>query len=198
MTSKLAMVKGKQAGTEYPLGDEVVLGREGGSKVDIAITDIKASRKHLKIVRNAGAYFLVDLGSRNGTLVNGKKVSRVKLKPGDRITIGKTEFEYRSPEDEQKKSRRAKAETDDAPALTETLSRPVQPQKSDEKRSGRVRHETFDPAVFSSGGRQGGGLLAEDLAQRPLSYKLMVAVASVGFLAVLGGLAYFLTTFAIG
>ncbi len=192
------MVKGKQAGTDFPLGAEVVVGREGGNQVDIEIEDTKASRKHLKIVLNAGAHFLVDLGSRNGTLVNGKKVSRVKLKKGDRITIGKTEFEYVSAA--ESKPRKAPDSTpEEAPALTETMSRPVQSQgKRKQGTSAKVRKETYDQSAFEAGPWVDAALLSEDLGQRSFTDKLIVAFAALAFLGVLGWLAYWLTSVFIG
>ncbi len=57
---------------------------------DIAIDDINSSRRHCQIDRTSGGYEVVDLKSRNGTLVNGILVLRKELRPGDCIEIGKT------------------------------------------------------------------------------------------------------------
>jgi transcriptional regulator with GAF, ATPase, and Fis domain/pSer/pThr/pTyr-binding forkhead associated (FHA) protein len=57
---------------------------------DIAIDDINSSRKHCQIERGPSGYEIVDLKSRNGTLVNGILVLRKELRPGDCIEIGKT------------------------------------------------------------------------------------------------------------
>jgi FHA domain len=57
---------------------------------DIVIDDINSSRRHCQIERNASGYEIVDLKSRNGTLVNGILVLRKELRPGDLIEIGKT------------------------------------------------------------------------------------------------------------
>ena len=59
---------------------------------DIAIDDINSSRRHCQIERNANGYEIVDLKSRNGTLVNGILVLRKDLRPGDCIEIGKTKM----------------------------------------------------------------------------------------------------------
>lgn len=197
--SKLTMTKGKRAGEEFPLTDEVVLGREGGGNVDIEIADTKASRKHLKIVLNAGAHFLVDLNSRNGTLVNGKKVSRVRLKAGDKITVGKTEFEYVSSQTQKSKSRK-QPEPAEEPAVTETMSQQV--KKRDKPAAAakpKTRKERFDPSVFGSSSAGGdAGLLSEDIAQRSFGFQLMVAGGALLFLLAIGGLAYLLTTIVIG
>lgn len=59
---------------------------------DVTIDDINSSRKHCQIERNGPTYEIVDLKSRNGTLVNGILVLRKELRPGDVIEIGKTQM----------------------------------------------------------------------------------------------------------
>ena len=74
-------------------GTHVTLGRE--SHNDIVVQDINASRKHAELVLNAqGIWTIADLGSMNGTLVNGISVASHPLYPGDIVTIGKTDFEF--------------------------------------------------------------------------------------------------------
>jgi len=72
----------------YPLDrkEEYVIGRT--SDADIPLADRKVSRKHCKIVRRGDRYIIVDLGSRNGTFLSGKKVRRHLLKDGDQIQVG--------------------------------------------------------------------------------------------------------------
>lgn len=62
----------------------------------IEIDDINSSRRHCEITRRDSTYEVVDLKSRNGTLVNGILVLRKELRPGDCIEVGKTRmyFEY--------------------------------------------------------------------------------------------------------
>jgi predicted component of type VI protein secretion system len=77
----------------YHLDDGIYLGR--GKDNEIIIKDPYISKKHLKIVKDEGNYYLEDLGSANGTFLNGDKVlDVVKLKNGDRIRIGQIEFLY--------------------------------------------------------------------------------------------------------
>ena len=74
------------------------LGR--GSENDIPLSDKCASRNHamFQIVRDNN-YFLIDLGSRNGSFVNGRRVTiPVNLKNGDRITLGDTNLEFYCPD----------------------------------------------------------------------------------------------------
>jgi pSer/pThr/pTyr-binding forkhead associated (FHA) protein len=68
----------------------VVFGR--GKTVDAQIRDRALSRSHFLVVREGAGFFVVDLGSRNGTWVNGKRVSAQKLHPADIIKAGDTVF----------------------------------------------------------------------------------------------------------
>jgi len=61
---------------------------------DIAIDDPSVSRRHAELHREDGGFTLVDLGSTNGTQVNGQKIDRVTLQTGDRITLGQTELRF--------------------------------------------------------------------------------------------------------
>ena len=72
----------------------VTIGR--GNEADVVINDEKVSRIHCGIRLWDGAYFLKDLKSRNGTLVNGAPVDVVKLRPGDRIRVGSVTFTFES------------------------------------------------------------------------------------------------------
>ena len=75
------------------LGNEAVIGREKSN--NIYINDERASRRHAKITKEPdGSFLLVDMGSRNGMIVNGEKVSRRKLIDKDRIVIGRTTLVY--------------------------------------------------------------------------------------------------------
>ena len=54
----------------------------------IRLSDPKVSKKHCQILKTEGGYRILDLGSENGTLVNGEKVTQQDLKEGDIIQIG--------------------------------------------------------------------------------------------------------------
>jgi len=70
-----------------------ILGRS--EQADLVLADSKSSREHIEIVAVDGAWRIRDLGSRNGTLLNGAKLAdTVTLKSGDRIGVGLTEFEF--------------------------------------------------------------------------------------------------------
>src|SRR3954471_6496425 len=68
--------------------DPMTVGRS--STCDIRMADAGVSSKHAKIWCEDGQYFLMDLGSTNGTFVNDKDVDREQLSDGDVITFGMT------------------------------------------------------------------------------------------------------------
>src|SRR5713226_4518493 len=84
----LKFISGKYQGGEFPLKPEkqIVIGRSG--ELDMVLVEDMVSRKHAKINTNAGKITIEDLGSTNGTFVNGEKVKHARLKEGDRILIG--------------------------------------------------------------------------------------------------------------
>lgn len=73
--------------------DKVQLGRSSSNAV--VIDDPNASRIHAELVSREGQWWITDLGSTNGTLVNESAIKEHRLSPGDRIKIGAAELEYR-------------------------------------------------------------------------------------------------------
>jgi hypothetical protein len=78
----------------YPVTSRrVVLGRS--RECDVRVADGNVSRRHCEIVQESStAWAVVDLGSTNGTEVNGRRVNRVRLADGDRITVGSTDVVF--------------------------------------------------------------------------------------------------------
>ena len=70
-----------------------VIGR--GTEADIRLPDTGVSRRHVDVVLDSGTAIAEDLGSTNGTLVNGRRVSRQALVDGDVIRIGHSVLVYR-------------------------------------------------------------------------------------------------------
>jgi len=68
----------------------VVIGRS--RECDVQLADTNVSRRHAELRQDGATYWLVDLGSTNGTELNGRRVEREKLTDGDAITIGSTEL----------------------------------------------------------------------------------------------------------
>ena len=84
----LRFISGKYQGGEYALaeGQEIVIGRS--SELDMVLVEEMVSRKHARIALADGVISIADLGSTNGTFVNGEKVDEGTLKEGDRVLIG--------------------------------------------------------------------------------------------------------------
>lgn len=89
-TATLVVRQGTQAGMSFVIsGNQVVIGREEG--LDIVLQDPEASRRHARINWQGGRYTIEDLGSTNGTFVNGMQITIPQpLNPGDSIGIGQT------------------------------------------------------------------------------------------------------------
>ena len=69
-----------------------MLGRS--RECDVRVADLNVSRKHAEVRDEDGDLVLVDLGSTNGTLLNGRPVDRQRLQDGDTITLGSTEIVF--------------------------------------------------------------------------------------------------------
>ncbi len=83
----ILLLSGPQAGKRYEIHHELTLGRSPSCTVPLE--DAKVSRRHVRIVVEDGDVKAVDLGSRNGTQVNGEKIeNEVTLLPGDRLQVG--------------------------------------------------------------------------------------------------------------
>ena len=84
----LRFISGKYQGGEFPLrpNREIIIGRS--SDLDMVLVEDMVSRKHAKITTDDHVVTIQDLGSTNGTFVNGEKVRKADLKDGDRILIG--------------------------------------------------------------------------------------------------------------
>ncbi|MFY9265682.1 MAG: FHA domain-containing protein [Solirubrobacterales bacterium] len=84
---------GYEPGSAFDLIGGLSLGRD--KPADVIVEDPFASSRHARIFARGPYNFVEDLGSTNGTFLNGSRVdSPRRLSPGDRITIGDTEFRY--------------------------------------------------------------------------------------------------------
>lgn len=90
MSCKLIAQKGPSSGTSYLLEQqEIFMGRDLSN--DIVVNDPEISRRHARLYKQGGNYVIEDLGSTNGTVVNGQKIRGPKqLATQDQITIGQS------------------------------------------------------------------------------------------------------------
>jgi DNA-binding CsgD family transcriptional regulator len=79
-------------------GNRITIGRHVDNDVVLA-GDMRASRHHARVSDQSGEWVLEDLRSRNGILLNGKKVTESPVRDGDRIKIGGSTFVFSSEDD---------------------------------------------------------------------------------------------------
>ena len=92
----LAVESGNDLGREFVLQEgENGVGR--GIDNDVILADVAVSRRHLRIIREGDVLTMRDLGSGNGTLVNGQRETTVCLVDGDRLELGETTLVVRLP-----------------------------------------------------------------------------------------------------
>ena len=84
----LLFISGKYKTAEFPLPDsgELLIGRS--ADLDLVLSEEMVSRKHAKMRIQGGSMVLTDLGSTNGSYVNGEKIRRHDVKMGDRLLLG--------------------------------------------------------------------------------------------------------------
>ena len=85
--------RGAAGPVQFDLGGPLIgVGR--ASDNDVIVDDPMVSRHHCQLRLQHGAYSFADLGSRNGSTVNGQPVDQIALGPGDVIRVGDTEIEF--------------------------------------------------------------------------------------------------------
>lgn len=128
----LVVQKGPNSGQVIPLADKMILGRS--MEADIHLDDLTVSRRHARMLQNERGQFAVeDMGSGNGTFVNGSMVSKCVLKDGDIVAFGSVECAFHDETGKQKK-----------PAAGETT---LEVLEDDDKSSSTAVVNTIDVAA---------------------------------------------------
>ena len=106
---KLRFVAGKYEGGEFrlPAEGEVLIGR--GAELPVVLAEDMVSRKHARLTIRGEQVRIEDLGSTNGTFVNGERVKSAELKAGDRVLIGTSIMKLLAGEAPEARPRRASA-----------------------------------------------------------------------------------------
>ncbi|MGV3625392.1 MAG: FHA domain-containing protein [Archangium sp.] len=153
---KIEITAGPDAGKKKKFkGVRMVIGRTPG--VDLQLSDQSVSRRHVELIYGDDGVMLKDLGSGNGTKVNGTKVAEKKLEHGDEIHIGKTKMKFvdelaafkkaREEQEAKEAEKKAAAEKKEEEPKTEAGEEEA---KSDEKKDGK-------PAKTESGDKKPAG-----------------------------------------
>lgn len=174
----LFLLTGPSAGARFDLDGEVILGRS--PSCTIPLEDAKASRRHVRVLIEDGQARVSDLGSRNGTVVNGEKIEgEVVMLPGDRLQVGDTTVLFEP---------KTRAALTDRTASGELVARPV---------------EELLPATGTDGGlyHAGAALLSatsEAMVLRRAAEELAHALDAERSAALLGGDQGLLTAAVVG
>lgn len=94
-SATLLIVNGPSRGTRFEVDDEnrhVIIGRSVGT--NIRVDDSEMSRRHAEVTCQSGRFHIRDLGSANGTFVNGRKLAETVLQHGDTIRLGHTRLTF--------------------------------------------------------------------------------------------------------
>lgn len=158
----LEIVEGAEAGRVLEVGNGIELGRD--PSLPETINDEQVSRKHARLTPAGDGVRVEDVGSSNGTYVNDQPIAGgVQMAPGDRVRIGLTVLELRSPE----QVRNQKTVVGAVPQLTEIGANVLQPaaeedlapvaaSQLDPDARGFLSEET-EPAFIQSHAIEGGG-----------------------------------------
>ena len=91
--AKLTAISGPESGRVFVLKPETQVGRESTKDIPLP-ADNTVSRYHARVVQEGAGYVLYDMGSTNGTYVNGTRVNRQELGNSDVVQIGNTRFKF--------------------------------------------------------------------------------------------------------
>jgi diguanylate cyclase (GGDEF)-like protein len=138
----LVRMDSTQAGQVRSLEDgPCAIGRHHDN--DVSIRDSGLSRHHARISRDADGHFIEDVGSRNGTYVQGRRITRHRLRDGDWVQLGpRVTFRYSVTDEQQEELLRQLFELSTRDALTGAYNRQYLEERLRTEIAYAIRHET--------------------------------------------------------
>ena len=174
MPPSLFIFRGNDQGVRYELSADVLgLGRDASNAIQVHDTEV--SRRHAEIRRTNKVYTLVDLGSSNGTYVNGKRIEQHVLASGDEVQLGGTQLLYTAAADDSSGNLAEKIDviTRNQPGLDR--SRIVR-SMSQEKGSD-VLESVLGGADSAAAGSAGSRVLARSGGNLQVMYRTALAIS---------------------
>ncbi|MCI0586562.1 MAG: FHA domain-containing protein [Planctomycetes bacterium] len=211
--ARLVALSGERIGSEHAVSSPCVLGR--AAHCSVRIDEESVSREHARLYERDGAWHVVDLNSRNGTFLNGRRVTKGEVRPGDELAVGRVRLRFAADAPEEAVVEEIELEDLAATAVVPLREEAPAPRLAPAPRPGPVLPvsppATPPPAAASppprpapsgktlpSGVRRTaagaillahedapGGALGEDLGQRGLLFRLGVLA---GFLVLAAGI----------
>jgi FHA domain len=154
----LEIVEGDGAGRQTELTGPIEIGRDASS--NLALQDDQMSRHHARVSAQGDLAIVEDLGSTNGTYVNGQQIEGPRaIRPGDQIRVGLTVIELRSAQDVQRQPSAVRA----VPQVTQ-LSREVLGSMPEESAAPQTAMRETAPAGGDGGGSAPPSFALEETA----------------------------------
>lgn len=177
---ELIVKTGPLAGHLIEVRSEIVLGREGG---DVVVDDPKMSRRHAKVRPAGEGLEIEDLGSTNGTFLNGARIRGTRrLNAGDMVKMGETIIEMKAPLRKVGETRLAAAQSPAVPPFPAPPAATVSPQPAHSTGPPDSPTPAFAPPSQGSGRRSvATRTLAPTLV--PIAVVVLTAVALILYFA---------------
>lgn len=204
----LEVLDGRFQGRKIPLkGAAFLIGREKG-KNHLVLPDDKVSRRHVRLRIEDSVVTLEDLGTSNGTLLNGKRIrDAATLASGDEFQIGETRLRFGtgspppvgSPEPEPEREPEPAPEPPERPTLVQRRSREAPPVRArEEPREARLEKYIRTIESEDKDRARRATFWREDLAQRAGLYQLAIAFGLLAGAVALFAVAYLVAMTFVG